>query len=375
MFNNHLFISGPKEFKLRKKSYKRTDFQLTNKRGLKLECSHFEPVIRPCEQLPCVIYLHGNSSSRLEALPSIDVLLPANITLFCFDFAGCGLSEGEYISLGWYEREDLEAVIDHLRKSNKISTIGLWGRSMGAATALMHANKDPSIAGLVLDSAFTDLKTLAEELCKQYASLPKLVVSGAMAIVRKTIQGKAKFDINHLCPINHVKEAFIPAFFVHGKDDDFVKPHHTQKLHDEYSGDKNFKMVEGDHNANRPVFLLDSIGIFFYNTLQVKYLVPDSEVKENKSQNQNENNGVEDYDGNLGMGFQRSAYNNISYKKIGNEEQIEMMMGDFDDDDLKKAIEESLKISDEYNKEKEKEKEDKEKKIGSKKSIEEKKMN
>lgn len=57
--------------------------------------------------MPCVIYLHGNSSSRLEALEAVPYLLPSNVTLFCFDFAGCGLSEGEYISLGWYEREDL----------------------------------------------------------------------------------------------------------------------------------------------------------------------------------------------------------------------------------------------------------------------------
>ncbi len=36
-------------------------------------------------------------------------------------------------------------MIDHLRKSNTVSTIGLWGRSMGAATSLMHIDRDPSI--------------------------------------------------------------------------------------------------------------------------------------------------------------------------------------------------------------------------------------
>ena len=29
------------------------------------------------------------------------LLLPLRIMLFCFDFAGSGISEGEYISLGW----------------------------------------------------------------------------------------------------------------------------------------------------------------------------------------------------------------------------------------------------------------------------------
>ena len=66
----------------------------------------------------------------------------------------------------------------------------------------MHAKKDPSFAGLVLDSAFTDLKTLAEE--------DKIILSSLIF---------------------------------------------TQKLYEEYSGDKNFKIVEGDHNATRPSFI------------------------------------------------------------------------------------------------------------------------
>lgn len=114
--------------------------------------------------MPCVIFLHGNSSSRTGALECIEALLPHHIQLFCFDFAGCGLSDGEYISLGYYEKEDLNCVVEHLRNSGKVSLIGLWGRSMGAATALLHGHRDPSIAAMVLDSPFTSLKELAQEI-------------------------------------------------------------------------------------------------------------------------------------------------------------------------------------------------------------------
>jgi len=95
----------------------------------------------------------------------VELLLPSNMTVFCFDFSACGLSEGEYISLGWYERDDVEVIIDYLRNTGKTSFIGLWGRSMGAVTSLMHADRDPTIAGMVLDSPFSDLRLLAEELC------------------------------------------------------------------------------------------------------------------------------------------------------------------------------------------------------------------
>ena len=182
------------------------------------------------------------------------------------------MSEGQYISLGYFEKDDVEVIMDYLRKKETVSAIGLWGRSMGAATALMHADRDPTIAGMVLDSAFSSLKILAEDLCKNYTKMPKFLLSGGLSVIRKTIKSKANFDINFLTPINHVKQGFVPAFFVAAEGDDFIEPKHTKLLHKEYSGDKNIIIVEGDHNSVRPDFFLNSVGIFFYNTLQCKSL-------------------------------------------------------------------------------------------------------
>jgi pimeloyl-ACP methyl ester carboxylesterase len=137
--------------------------------------------------MPCVIYCHGNSSSRIEAKELVTYLLPENITLFCFDFPGCGQSEGEYISLGHYEKDEINVIVDFLRSARKVSTVALWGRSMGAATSLLHANWDPSIAALVLDSPFADLKQLVTELGKTRTKLPDFLLSAALSLVRKSV--------------------------------------------------------------------------------------------------------------------------------------------------------------------------------------------
>ena len=78
--------------------------------------------------MPVVIYLHGNSSSRLEGLRIAPELLKRNINLFVFDFAGCGLSEGDFISLGYHEKTDVGTVIDFVEKIPGVSKIGLWGK-------------------------------------------------------------------------------------------------------------------------------------------------------------------------------------------------------------------------------------------------------
>jgi len=40
-------------------------------------------------------------------------LLP-EICVLSFDFSGSGLSEGTYVTLGWYEQDDLECIVNYL---------------------------------------------------------------------------------------------------------------------------------------------------------------------------------------------------------------------------------------------------------------------
>jgi len=131
--------------------------------------------------------MHGNSSCRLEAIDLVPFILRSKMTLFCFDFAGCGKSEGEFISLGWHERDDVNVIVNYLREHRKVNTVGLWGRSMGAATALLHGDRDPSIAGMVLDSAFSDLKVLVQELARTHTKVPSFLVSTAMSLIRGSV--------------------------------------------------------------------------------------------------------------------------------------------------------------------------------------------
>ena len=296
---------GPEKFQINHKFYKRTDFTITNKRNLKLMCSFWEPYDeeRDYVRLPCVVYLHGNSSSRCEALAEIKYLLPLNITVFAFDFSGCGKSQGEYISLGWYEREDVESVIEYLRKTNKVSTIGLWGRSMGAVTAIMYGDRDPTIAGMVLDSAFASLKELIEELVKERVNLPNFILNQATKLVKSTIMKKAKFNLDEIEPKNYAVRCFIPALFCHAKNDTFVNQHHCKDLSDVYAGDKNVIYVDGNHNSSRPRYFRDSASIFFYNTLQCSRMKEISddyngfkhEIVENE-ENKNNNNEINNND-------------------------------------------------------------------------------
>jgi hypothetical protein len=193
-------------------------------------------------------------------------LLARGVALFCFDFSGCGRSDGEYISLGWHEREDLAAVVEYLRNEDRFSAIGLWGRSMGAVTALLHADRDPSIGAMCVDSPFSSLKELIMELAQSehvLVKVPTWLLSAVMMVVRMRIRVLAGFDTDDLAPINHVHGSFIPSLFVSAREDTFIQPHHTKSLFDAYAGDKELEIIEGDHNSERPLDALERAADFF----------------------------------------------------------------------------------------------------------------
>ncbi|XP_011009029.1 PREDICTED: uncharacterized protein LOC105114237 isoform X1 [Populus euphratica] len=258
------------EFLLKGKWYQRKDVEVQNSRGDVLQCSHYMPIVNPQEKpLPCVIYCHGNSGCRVDASEAAIVLLPSNITVLTLDFSGSGISGGDYVTLGWNEKDDLMAVVDYLRQDGNVSLIGLWGRSMGAVASLMYGAGDPSIAGMVLDSPFSDLVDLMMELVGTYKfPLPKFTVKFAIQYMRKSIQKKAKFDIMDLNTIKVAKSCFVPVLFGHAIDDDFICPYHSDRIFEAYVGDKNIIKFEGDHNSPRPQFYFDSLNIFFHNVLQ-----------------------------------------------------------------------------------------------------------
>mmetsp|Transcript_16477 Transcript_16477/g.25631 ORF Transcript_16477/g.25631 Transcript_16477/m.25631 type:complete len:590 (+) Transcript_16477:71-1840(+) len=264
---------GPPAFSFLGKRFTRTDFTLCTQRGLNLQCSHWEPVERSSDRIPVVIYMHGNSSARVEVLPQLTCLLALGVAVFAFDFAGSGKSDGDHVTLGYYEREDLMCVVAHLRATDVVSTIALWGRSMGAVTALMHGDRDPSIAAMVLDSPFSDLSSLCEQMVDkardQGINVPGFVSSVAIRMIRGSVRRQADFDIKDVSPISHVPHCYIPALFVAAENDDFITKSHSRAMHDVYAGDANMIVVDGDHNSNRPRFLFDSVSIFLQACLQI----------------------------------------------------------------------------------------------------------
>ncbi|KAH0788363.1 Clan SC, family S9, unassigned serine peptidase [Histomonas meleagridis] len=240
----------------------------------------------------CIIYLHGNASNQLEGRYLVSLFVPVGINVFCFDFSGCGCSPGKYVSLGYFEKNDVRSVIDLLRTDFQIQKILLWGRSMGAAVTLMTIPENRFISAAVVDSPYCSLKDLFLQIAEN-EKVPKWVAKKAIKKARKAILKTAKFDIFDVNPIESCQMIQTPVFFIHGTDDDFVDKTNSERLFEAIdSPNKELHLVPGKHNDDRPTKVIMDATVFLCKAVGLEIEFNDDEEEENHqeqiSQNSNQ---------------------------------------------------------------------------------------
>lgn len=241
---------------------KRHDIFLKNLKSQTLACSYYEPL--NTTPLICFLYLHSNSGSRLEATPLITPILQRKCLLFCFDFAGSGLSEGKYISMGYFERDDVHCVIEYIEKQLKIKKIVLWGRSMGAATALFD---DFPVIMKVLDSPFIDLKELIGEIIEK-KGVPGLLVPAILEVIQAWVKKKAGYELENVKYIekNEENSQACPLVLLGAKKDQVVSFKHYELIMRKYKGEVKWIELGLEHNEARPEELIKKIVNFVIET-------------------------------------------------------------------------------------------------------------
>src|SRR5258708_26652422 len=105
--------------------------------------------IRVDKPISTIVMCHGQNGSMDGDTRQRPPLHEAGFNVLMFDFRAHGRSEGESVTMGMYEKEDLLGVLDYLAAERGINQVGVLGFSMGAATALMTAGLSDRICALV----------------------------------------------------------------------------------------------------------------------------------------------------------------------------------------------------------------------------------
>ena len=192
-----------------------------------------------------VICMHGHTSNRHGQVKYAYAFYRLGYSLVFYDHRSHGDNQRDYITMGYREHFDAIEVIKQVRaKFGEDIEIGLFGCSMGGATALMCLKETQDLSFVVSDCGFASLEELVREICINHKSIPWMFLPWTNLFIKKRFH----FSFKDARPIDAVKENNnVPVLFIHGQKDDFVFPINAELLYNACASKKRIELFE---NAN-----------------------------------------------------------------------------------------------------------------------------
>ena len=182
---------------------------------------------------PAVIFVHGLGSVRSgdDALAVSRRLVDAGYNVLLFDLRAHGSSDGDKVSAGYFEREDVLGAYDYLvSRGFAPGRIGLHGFSLGAATAIMAAARERGMAAVVADSPFAKATDLIVQETARKTPVPADLVPIFLPGARLLADQLHGIDLGDLRPERDVTRLAYPVLVIHGDADTRIPIEQGQRV-------------------------------------------------------------------------------------------------------------------------------------------------
>jgi len=174
-----------------------------------------------------LLYCHGNAGNITHRVDSIKQFVEAGLSVFIFDYAGYGRSEGRATEAGTYD--DALAAWQHLTEEIGLEEreIIVYGRSLGGAVAIELATR-VDVRAMILESCFTSMPEMGARV---YPWLPVRFLTRI-----------------HYDSISRIPSLNMPKLFVHSLEDEVVPYGMGRRLYNRAPRPKKFVKLRGGHN-------------------------------------------------------------------------------------------------------------------------------
>jgi pimeloyl-ACP methyl ester carboxylesterase len=197
----------------------------------------------------CVI-VHGFGDAKVGTLAWAPVWRELGWNVLLIDLRAHGESGGTQTTGGFYEREDLDAVLNQLRalRPGQVGRLALFGVSLGGAVVLATASRRDDVDAVVADSVFADYGDAAIVHGRLIGA--PLAVLTPLAIRCAEYLARARFaDVR---PLDTLRACGCPVMLIHGANDPFVPEEHVatlgKALHDRHvAADVHFRPAGAGH--------------------------------------------------------------------------------------------------------------------------------
>ena len=236
-------------------SYPYQEKYLVNKRGLKMFGRVFIAE-KPTDKW--VLMLHGFSSNGIALLKYGKLFNELGFNAVAPDFCHCGRSEGKYITFGRYEAEDAAEWLEMMKQTYHPTEIGVFGVSMGAATAVHMTAGRTDVDFLIPYCSYESYKRIVVSKGKDFTHIPFFEIFWPMVrlstfIVADKTDG-AKLDVG-----KDLGRVTCPTLLMHSKKDNFTDYHNSVDMYEKNKKNGNVKLHLFEKGLHARAFATDPV--------------------------------------------------------------------------------------------------------------------
>lgn len=203
--------------------------------------------LQPLNTTNTVIICHGVTENKMNSVKFARMFERLGFNSVIYDHRRHGETGGKTTSYGYYEKADLQALVQSVRKKiGHNALIGIHGESMGAVTTLLYAGTtDMPVNFYISDCAFSSFSELLSRIAKSAIPInPKYTVPFATFFIRM----RDGYSIQEINPLNAVKYIDEPVLFIHSTPDSFIPSTMSEQLFAVKKDNKMIKLFDiGEH--------------------------------------------------------------------------------------------------------------------------------
>jgi uncharacterized protein len=168
-----------------------------------------------------LVLCHGYQCCKELTIGYAEMFPDYNAVLF--DFRAHGENKKSITTIGCHEYKDVAAVVEWLKKNKpncQNMPLVILGVSMGGAAALKATANDPTLCdALIIDSSFSDLKSVLYNTFAAKSGLPSFPF---LPIMEKMFNYFGCCEVATMRPLDSVKKIDKPLMLIHACVDDTV---------------------------------------------------------------------------------------------------------------------------------------------------------
>lgn len=229
------------------------DFTIESKFGYTLSCQLLNNELsnkqfeKKKEKIKIAVICHGYTVGKYRSVIYSKLFLNRGITVLTYDHRNHGLSGKTFTTMGYYEKFDLQTVIDWCYQTYGTNlAIVTHGESMGGATVLSHLAIDGRVRCVISDCSYSNLRDLVKHQLKKYYHLPAFPF---IPIANLIIKLRAGFWMRDVSPIRGVLSSNAPILFIHGGMDTYVPYSMSVEMYDKKLDKKEICLIPGASHA------------------------------------------------------------------------------------------------------------------------------